>query len=61
MCRSLVAEPLVNPADPAGPCGWSKIAAAVRLRADELQGEAADLIQWAELLEGIAALEAQKG
>jgi hypothetical protein len=61
MCRSLLAEPLVDQADPAGPCGWSQIAAAVRLRAEKLRGEAADLIQWAELLEGIAALEAQKG
>lgn len=61
MSRALLSEPLVDHANLMEQCGWSKIAAAVRARAELLQAEATDLMQWAEFLEGIAALEARKG
>jgi hypothetical protein len=38
-------------------CSWHSIAAAIRQRAHALEADASDLREWADLLDGLAALD----
>jgi hypothetical protein len=55
MSWALLAEP--DRSELVEPCSWANIAEAVRSRAADLQSEASDLLDWADLLDGLGELE----
>jgi hypothetical protein len=55
-----LAEPDTAPAEPGEFCSWSRITAAVRFKASQLEAEAVDLREWADFLDALAALDAPR-
>jgi hypothetical protein len=53
-----LAEPDAAPAEPGEFCSWSRITAAVRFQASQLEAEAVDLREWADFLDALAELDA---